>query len=340
MRRLILTLFCLLCLISTASAVDLQFSISNSGSPAFTPSQVQLLSTAIAQAEAMWETILVGYQPGIAIASVPITVSPTTSGLAEANYTATTNQGGFRLTTSGIVHFNVNQIEAFANWQGPGANGLNFLDEIIAHEVGHVLGIGTLWTSNGLYVNNTFQYTGQHALAAFRAEFNQPLATYVPVENAGGSGTANAHWDQRMRSSSLEGNPSDPWSLSPKIGIVDPYGRDLGLDLLTGAVDPDYGEPFLSRTTVEAMRDLGYRVAAFEDFNGDGVVDGSDRDILNANLGATGLGIDSIRFGDANRDRKIDSADYLLWESAAVPEPFAGLVMLTGMAIMAWSRLR
>jgi len=63
-----------------------------------------------------------------------------------------------------------------------------------------------------------------------------------------------------MRSSPQEGNPSDPWSLSPLTGITDSQGRDLGLELMTGAIDPDYGEPFLSNMTVQSLRDLGYTV--------------------------------------------------------------------------------
>ncbi len=29
---------------------------------------------------------------------------------------------------------------------------------------------------------------------------------------------------------------------------------------MTGALDPDYGEPFLSRTTVQSLRDIGFAV--------------------------------------------------------------------------------
>ena len=151
------------------------------------------------------------------------------------------------------------QIEPFADWQGIGADGLNFVDELMAHETGHVLGIGTLWESNGVYVNYSFQYTGQYGVAAYRDEFDAE-ATFVPVENAGNSGTPNAHWDQRMRSSSQEGNPNDPWPLSPLTGVTDRFGRDRALELMTGAIDPDYGEPFLSNTTIQSLRDLGYTV--------------------------------------------------------------------------------
>ena len=299
-----------------AAAFDLQFTISNDGGQ-FNASALNILNDALARVERMWETVITGYQPGISIASVPITVHPTISGLAAANYSGTTFQGGFTLATQGFINVNINEIENFANWQGVGANGRNYIDELLAHEVGHVLGVGTLWISNGVYSFNTFQYTGAHGLAAYQAEFNETIA-YVPVEDAGNPGTPNAHWDQLMRSSPQEGNPSDPWSLSPLVGVVDQYGRDRGLELMTGAIDPDYGEPFIARFTVQSMRDLGYTVGEFEDFNGDGVVDVADLAILQANFGAMGLEVDSIAFGDANRDRVVDGADFLLWQQAFV----------------------
>ena len=236
-------------------AFDVQFSIVDSGGQ-FTTNERDILDAALARAERMWETVITGYQPTIIIGSIPISIYPTTTGLAAATYSTTTYQGGFTLATQGFININVNEIENFANWQGVGANGRNYIDELLAHEVGHVLGVGTLWVGNGVYETNTFHYTGVYGLAAYQAEFNQTVA-FVPVENAGNPGTPNAHWDQLMRSSPQEGNPSDPWSLDPRVGVVDQYGRDRGLELMSGAIDPDYGEPFLSRFTVESMRDLG-----------------------------------------------------------------------------------
>jgi len=317
-----------------AAAFDLQLTISNDGGQ-FNANELNILNAALVRVERMWETAITGYQPNISVGIVPISVHPTTSGLAAANYSGTTAQGGFLLATQGFVNVNINEIENFANWQGVGANGRNYMDELLAHEVGHVLGVGTLWVGNGVYSINTFHYTGAHGLAAYQAEFNQAVA-FVPVENAGNAGTPNAHWDQLMRSSPQEGNPNDPWSLDPRVGVVDQYGRDRGLELMTGAIDPDYGEPFLSRFTVEGMRDMGYTVAKFEDFNGDGSVDLLDRGILMSNMGATGMEIDSIAFGDANRDRMITAADLALWQTAAgVPEP--GTLSL---AILALAGLR
>ncbi|MBL9165165.1 MAG: PEP-CTERM sorting domain-containing protein [Planctomycetaceae bacterium] len=329
-----------------AGAFDLQFSIGNPGNQ-FDANELNILYAALVRVERLWETVITGYQPNINVPSVPIEIRPTTGGLAAANFLTTSVQGGFTLATSGFVDINVNEIENFANWQGVGANGRNYIDELLAHEVGHVLGVGTLWISNGNYVSNTFQYTGVHGTAAYQTEFNQ-ATPFIPVENAGNPGTQNAHWDQLMRSSVQEGNPNDPFSLSPLVGVTDQYGRDRGLELMTGAIDPDFGEPFISRFTVQSMRDMGYTVAEFEDSNGDGLVDAADVSILKANYGATGLEIDSMAFGDANRDRRVDGADFLLWQRAfvagggalSVPEPGAALLTLAGMAILSRARRR
>lgn len=243
---------------------DLQISVPNPGS--FNATQLASLNAALDQAEARWERVITGYQPGISLTSVSISVEAGSS-FADASLFTTTTQGGYVLNSSGRVRINTEVIDLFAPWEGtpgpvnppPQYLGLNFVDEILQHEIGHVLGIGTRWVSNGVYSTNTFQYTGQYGLAAYRKEFD-PNATFVPVENAGSSGTMNTHWNQRMRSSSQEGNPSDPWSLDPRVGITNADGRDLASELMTGALDPDYGQPFLSLTTIQSLRDIGFTV--------------------------------------------------------------------------------
>ena len=242
---------------------DLNLTVTSPGS--FTTSQLQVLEAAIDEAEAMWEGVITGYQSGITIGGINISVIAGSS-FADATYTSSVNQGGFQLATAGRLRINPDTIDWFGPWDGTGPTppnteyiGVNYIDEIIAHEVGHVLGIGTLWYSNGVYTYGSGRYTGQYGVAAYQGEFDAS-ASYIPVELAGSSGTQNSHWDQLMRSSTQEGNPSDPWSLDPRIGITDAYGRDAALELMTGAIDPDYGEPFLSNTTVQSLRDLGFTV--------------------------------------------------------------------------------
>lgn len=267
-----LILRCLLAMLLIASpraaraAFDLQLNVTTPGS--FNSTQRAVLDAALAQAEALWERVVTGYQPSISLTGVTISIEGG-SAFADATITGSTSQGGFQLATSGRVRIAAGVIDAFAAWNGtpgpvnppPEYLGLNYVDEILAHEIGHVLGIGTLWVSNGVYDNNSdpFHYRGQYGLAAYRNEFD-PNALFVPVENAGGAGTPHTHWNQLMRSSTQEGNPNDPWSLDPRVGITNADGRDFASELMTGALDPDYGEPFLSMTTIQSLRDLGFAV--------------------------------------------------------------------------------
>ena len=120
----------------------------------------------------------------------------------------------------------------------------------IRHEIGHALGIGTLWEDNQVYsdevANNSNrtlaggiagQYTGANALAAYQAEFDAG-ATFVPVELDGGPGTANAHWDEQGA-----GAPTDA------------SGNSLDDELLTGELS---GSAFLSNTTIQSLVDIGF----------------------------------------------------------------------------------
>ncbi len=245
------------------AAFDLVLSIPTPGS--FSPTQLTQLQSSRNSAEMLWESVITGYQPGINLTGMSISIVSGSS-FAETVPPANILQGGFHLATSTTIRINPAVIDAYASWNGAGpANpnpaylGLNYLDDILAHEIGHALGIGTLWDDNGLYNFGTGQYTGFFGVRAYRAEFD-PAATFVPVELAGSSGTMNSHWDQRMRSSTQEGNPSDPWSLSPLTGVIDTQGRDRALELITGALDPDYGEPFLSNTSIQSLRDMGFVV--------------------------------------------------------------------------------
>ena len=259
-------------LISPAAAqFDMVVTISNPTS--FTPVQLQILEKAVDRAEFAWERVITGYQPGINITQMPISIFGQTSGFANASVTGSTNQGGYNLSTSGRVNINRLILEEFSNFEVdeevaefPGQRA-NVIDELVAHEIGHVLGIGTKWSQiqNGVrpYTNGTGRYVGEHGLRAYRKEFNLPDAEFVPVELAGSSGSANTHWDQCFRSQEdcfdpAHGDPGDPFEEDPRLGIVDDHGRDFGLAVMSAAVDPDWGDPFLTLTTIHALRDLGF----------------------------------------------------------------------------------
>jgi hypothetical protein len=246
------------------AAFDLAITVSPT--TGYTAAQLAVLQESIATAEAQWESYITGYQPGISLSGISITVSAG-SAFGDATLTGTTNQGGFLLATGGRIRIAPSAINDFGSWNGvpgpdipnPALLGMNFVDDLVAHEIGHVLGIGSLWVSNGLYVNGTGRYTGQHGVAAFRAEFDAN-ATFVPVELAGSAGRPNVHWDQIFRSTVEEGDPNNSWNLDPRLGITDQFGRDFALDVMTGAIDPDWGGVFFSKTTIQSLRDLGFTV--------------------------------------------------------------------------------
>jgi hypothetical protein len=115
------------------------------------------------------------------------------------------------------------------------------LEAVILHEMGHILGIGTIWDFYGLVADPSLpsspgvdtRFTGSNAIVGFNAVGG---ATYtgggrVPVENAqGGSGTQDSHWRENV----------------------------LVNELMTGFINA--GSNPLSILTIRSLLDIGYIV--------------------------------------------------------------------------------
>jgi hypothetical protein len=103
----------------------------------------------------------------------------------------------------------------------------------VLHEMGHILGIGTLWEDLGLLsgagTSNPI-FTGANATAQYNQIFGTS-ARGVPVEATGGAGTADSHWRETV----------------------------LTNELMTGWAGPGTNLP-LSRITIGSLADLGYTV--------------------------------------------------------------------------------
>ncbi len=130
-----------------------------------------------------------------------------------------------RIPAKGRLEFDVSDLERLES------DGL--LVDAVAHEIGHVLGIGTLWTRLNLLVGSDSPnpgFIGIQARREFAALLGQENAPPVPVENSGGLGTMATHWREQV----------------------------FGNELMTGFMATQ-GNP-LSRLTLGCLQDLGYSV--------------------------------------------------------------------------------
>jgi Leishmanolysin/Bacterial Ig-like domain (group 1) len=131
-----------------------------------------------------------------------------------------------RLPVVGLLQLD-NADLAFVQTQG-------LLNALITHEIGHVIGFGTLWTEeskNLLTGSGTDpRYTGTAGIQAYQAAGGS--AATVPVEDTGGSGTIDSHWRESV----------------------------FGNELMTGLLNPG-ANPF-SAISMRSMQDLGYSTTA------------------------------------------------------------------------------
>ena len=116
------------------------------------------------------------------------------------------------------------------------------LNDVITHEMGHVLGIGTIWELKGLLkrpgtANPTFAGTG--AMEEYRVLRGATRRRRVPVENTGGPGTADGHWRETVfRNELMSGFIAAPGNPVSRLTVAS-LG-DMGYE-----VDVDAGETFV-----------------------------------------------------------------------------------------------
>lgn len=131
---------------------------------------------------------------------------------------------GSLLTATGSMSFDTADL--------PAMERRGTLEDVIVHEMGHCIGVGTLWDNKGL-VRGKGTNNPTFAGAAAMREYGQMIGrgpTAVPVENTGGVGTRDSHWRERV----------------------------FGNEMMTGYISSP-GNP-ISRLTVASLQDLGYTV--------------------------------------------------------------------------------
>ncbi len=131
------------------------------------------------------------------------------------------------LTLTGVMFFDVDDLDFLEQ--------IDLFEEVIVHEMGHVLGVGTLWNFRRTLregASTDPYFTGERANVHWNAEGGDGE---LPIENMGGRGTALSHWRESV----------------------------LNNELMTGYLN--LGENPLSRITAASMKDLGYGTAVVGD---------------------------------------------------------------------------
>lgn len=187
---------------------------------------------AFAEAAAIWSQVLrVSVPPvvvggdtidGVRIEASGIHIDGPDGILGQAGPVAI--RSGTMIPATGIMQFDTGDL---ANMELHGT-----LVDVIVHEMGHVLGIGTLWKPKLLVadsgtINPTF--VGAQAMVEFGALSGEAGPAPVPLANTGGPGTREGHWRESV----------------------------FGNELMTGYVDT--GSNPLSRLTIASLLDIGYQ---------------------------------------------------------------------------------
>lgn len=189
-----------------------------------------------AQAATRWEQIIIGDLPdvvdpatGQTIDDVVIDASATpidgVNGVLGQAGPTKFRQDATGLPWKGVMQFDTADLAALEQ--------SGQLVDVITHEMGHVLGFGTIWDTKQLLNGAGSQnptFVGANAVREYNSLFGT-TGTSVPVENLGGPGTADGHWRESV----------------------------FGSELMTGFLN-DGVKNQISRVTVGQFQDLGYQV--------------------------------------------------------------------------------
>lgn len=158
--------------------------------------------------------------------------------LGQAGPTAVRSPADNWLTSEGVMEFDVADADDYLSQ--------DLFDDIVLHEMMHVLGFGTLWdllgVTTGSVQGGDMEFVGANAMLAYATEFGGTGG--VPIETDGGSGTAGGHWDEDTFADEI---------MTGYIGGVPTYVssmtvasfEDLGYETIWDANDPTAAIPQL-----------------------------------------------------------------------------------------------
>ena len=181
-----------------------------------------------------WREVIVGALPpvtldgevisGVQIEAQGVFIDGNNGILGQAGPTVVRN--GSDLPAKGLMSFDTADL---AQMESNGS-----LTDVILHEMGHVLGLGTLWSANFFdFVRGSGTNDPLYVGPKVRAEYGRLLnssARDVPLANTGGPGTLEGHWRELA------------------------FAHELMTGFISGVQRP------LSRMTIAALDDMGYEV--------------------------------------------------------------------------------
>ena len=178
--------------------------------------------------------------------------------LAQAGpLTARMSGGNFTTSTAGLI-----QID-----QSDRSNSR--LETIVEHEIGHVLGIGTLWDAATSGENSVAPvHEGSSTTSAYEALSGSDafLLEGVPLQLFGGAGTSLAHWSEENFDNELMTGNLNPNSENPLSAVSLSALEDIGYEVDQSAAD-SYGLPSLQITRFGSSADATLSRPAAADQN-------------------------------------------------------------------------
>ena len=195
-----------------------------------TPSQQAVFQ----QAADRWSQIILGDVPDVNIPGIGLVddlsieaTAPAIDGpggiLGQAGPTFL--RTGTLIPAAGIMQFDSADLAALE------ASGQ--LVDVILHEMGHVLGIGSIWEALGLSIDLGTadpRFVGPEAIIQYNSLLGRSVVD-IPIANTGGPGTFGGHWRE----------------------------SDLDNELMTGYLNSGVANP-ISTITIGSLADLGYVV--------------------------------------------------------------------------------